>query len=125
LPFKKEYVINGGLDDRDGIAGYKKLMKLKPRPDAVFCVNDPVAIGVFMQCKENNVKIPKQLAIVGFSDNPIASLIDPPLTTVSQPAYEMGTIAVKMLLEEITSKSGMYKPKRKRLKTQLVIRGTT
>ncbi len=125
IQFRKEYIIDGGLDEEDGIRGFKKLMKLSPKPDAVFCVNDPVAIGVFMQCKEKKIRIPRQLAIVGFSDNPIASLINPPLTSVSQPAYEMGSIAAKMLLEEINSKSSLFKPKRRKLKTKLMVRSTT
>lgn len=125
IAFKKNYIIDGGLDEKDGIRGFKKMMRLKPKPDAVFCVNDPVAIGVFMQCKEKKVRIPRQLAIVGFSDNPITALIDPPLTTVSQPAYEMGTVAAKLLLEEINNKGGTYNPRRRKLKTKLVKRGTT
>ncbi len=125
FPFVEDYVIYGGFDEEDGVRGFKQLMKLKPIPDALFCVNDPVAMGVFMQCKKNKIRIPKDLAIVGFSDNPIVSLINPPLTTISQPAYEMGTIAAKMLLDEIQDKKGDYKPKVIKLKTKLVVRKTT
>ena len=125
LPYKKEYVIHGGLDEEDGVRGFKQLMQLRPVPDAVFCVNDPVAVGVFMECKRRKVRIPKDIAIVGFSDNPITAMIDPPLTTVSQPAYEMGNVAAKMLLDEIGNKKDGYKPKTRRLKTELVIRKTS
>ena len=54
------------------------MLRLKEKPDAIFAVNDPVAIGAFMQIKENQLKIPEDIALVGFSDNPITSLIEPP-----------------------------------------------
>ncbi len=125
IPFDKKYVISGGLDEKDGIAGFGRLMRLKPKPDAVFCVNDPVAIGVLLECKRNNVRVPGRLAIVGFSDNPIASQIDPPLTTVAQPAYEMGAAAAEMLIKEIENGREGHAPGTIRLKTRLIIRKTS
>lgn len=125
LPFNDKYVIYGGLDENDGIIGLQQLMQLQPRPNAVFCINDPVAVGVFIACKKKQLHIPGDMAIVGFSDNPIATLIDPPLTTVSQPAYEMGTCAAKLLFKELDSKNKGYTPKTIKLDTELIIRKST
>jgi len=124
VSFKKEYVIYGGLNEEDGIQGFQKLLQLKELPDAIFAVNDPVAIGVFTEMKKNNLKIPDDIALVGFSDNPISSLIDPPLTTVAQPAYEMGTTAARLLLEEIENR-GKFEYRTEKLETKLIIREST
>lgn len=125
LTFNPDYLIIGGLDEADGVRGLEQLMQLKQRPDAVFCVNDPVAIGVLLESKRRNVRVPQELAIVGFSDNPIASQIDPPLTTVAQPAYEMGTAAAEMLLRQMRNPNGNGASEVVELKTELIIRKTT
>jgi DNA-binding LacI/PurR family transcriptional regulator len=125
ISFNPDYMIDGGFDEEDGVRGFDRLMKLHPRPDAVFCVNDPVAMGVLLECKKRKVRVPGDLAIVGFSDNPVVSQIDPSLTTVAQPAYEMGAVAAKMLLRQIRNENGNIAPEIVRLKTKLMIRKTT
>lgn len=123
IPFNAEYLIQVGFDEADGVRGLERLMLLNPRPDAVFCVNDPVAMGVLLECKKRKIRIPEELAIVGFSDNPVASQVDPPLTTVAQPAYEMGAAAAEMLVRRIRNGNGAHEAVT--LKTKLIIRKTT
>jgi LacI family transcriptional regulator len=101
LDFNPDYVVRGGFGEEDGARGYQQLMALAGRPDAVFAVNDPVALGFYTSCKKDGLRIPRDIAIAGFSDNPISALLDPPLTTVSQPAYEMGQASAQMLLDQI------------------------
>ena len=125
IPFEDELVVYGGFNEEDGIMGFQRLLQLDKKPDAIFAVNDPVAIGAFMQIKECGFKIPDDFALVGFSDNPVASLIDPPLTTVAQPKYKIGRIAATLLLEQIENTTDQYKPKVEVLKTQLIIRKST
>jgi LacI family transcriptional regulator len=125
ITFNAEYLIHGGFDEEDGARGFGQLMKLKPRPDALFCVNDPVAIGVLLECRRKKLRVPGDLAIVGFSDNPVASQITPALTTVAQPAYEMGAAAGKLLIRQIRNKTGVFTPETVRLKTKLILRETT
>lgn len=124
LPFREEYLVHGGFDEEDGARGYATLMSLPERPDAVFAVNDPVALGVHQSCKRDGVRIPQDLAIAGFSDNPVSALLEPPLTTVSQPAYEMGQAAAKMLLDQI--RDGIpAQPVTQVCTTQLIVRRST
>jgi DNA-binding LacI/PurR family transcriptional regulator len=120
--FEEQLVIRGGFKQQDGIDAMKKLLNTKPRPDAVFAVNDPVAIGAFSIIKENNIKIPSQIALVGFSNNPISALIDPALTTVEQSSYEIGKTAATLLLKQIKDGSKSIKSVTKILKTMLIIR---
>ena len=125
LPFKGELVIHGGLDDTDGIIGFQKLLNLRPLPDAIFAVNDPVATGVFMAMKEQGLKIPADIALAGFSNTHMTSLLDPPLTTVEQPSYEIGKTAAQLLMEQINNNDENFVPKSIVLKTHLIVRGST
>ena len=103
----------------------KKLLALDNPPDAIFCFNDPVAIKVMQVIKEKGLKIPEQISVVGFTDDPVSALITPSLTTVTQPSYEMGKTAAQLLIKHITTKEDDFKPEIKILKTSLAIREST
>lgn len=125
LPFHVDLVVHGGLDDTDGIVGFQKLLNLKPLPDAIFAVNDPVAIGAFIMIKEHGLKIPSDIALAGFSNTHMTSLLDPPLTTVEQPSYEIGKTAAQLLMEQINSNGEKLTPISKVIKTQVIVRDST
>jgi LacI family transcriptional regulator len=114
--------IEGGMHENDGYNSVNELLKRNLIPDAIFAVNDPVAIGAFRRLKEENIKIPKQVAIIGFSNNPITEIIDPPLTTVEQPAKEMGKEAAKILIHQIKGLEVGWDSKDVILKTKLIVR---
>jgi DNA-binding LacI/PurR family transcriptional regulator len=118
-------IVEAGMHERDGYESMDKLLKNNIVPDAIFAVNDPVAIGAFKRLKEQGIKIPEQIGIIGFSNNPIAELVDPPLTTIEQPAYEMGRAAAELLIEQITGQVITLKSKELILNTKLIIRQST
>jgi LacI family transcriptional regulator len=126
IPFKKDFVYFGGFHEEDGEKGMQAMFELKQPPDAVFAVNDPVAIGVYQETKKRGLRIPQDIAVIGFSNNPISALIDPPLTTIDQPAFELGKRAATVLLEQILAKTEkrIYKPVREVLDTNLIIRAS-
>jgi LacI family transcriptional regulator len=99
------------------------MLKEKMMPDAIFAVNDPVAIGAFQRIREARLKIPDDIAIMGFSNNRITSLVDPQLTTVDQPSFEMGRRSAEILIKMIEDK--VIEPKTVVLDTKLIIRGST
>ena len=101
------------------------LIKKKITIDAIFAVNDPVAIGAYQRIKEAGLKIPDQIGIVGFSNNKITNLVEPGLTTVDQPSYEMGKIAAEVLIKLIGNGNKSLKSKKIILETKLIIRGST
>ena len=123
LPLLNEYVRYGGLHEQDGYSSMDSLLKEKIVPDAVFAVNDPVAIGAFQRIKEAGLKIPDDVAIMGFSNNRITSLVDPQLTTVDQPSFEMGRRSAEMLIKMIEDK--IIEPKTVVLDTKLIVRAST
>jgi LacI family transcriptional regulator len=62
---------------------------------------DPVAVDVLTEWKKSGIRIPEDIALAGFTDNPTAAVVEPPLTTVSQPGYDMGKLAVSHLLDQL------------------------
>lgn len=125
IPFDKKLVCYGGLHKPDGYSSMNKLIKEKIKVDAVFATNDAIALGAFQQVKEAGLKIPKDVAIIGFSDFEVMSLVSPPLTTVRQPSMEMGKRAAGILIDLINDKSKLKTPKTEILDTELIIRKST
>jgi LacI family transcriptional regulator len=120
---REEWVVRGGLNEEDGMESMMRLLgQTTELPDALFCVNDPVAMGALLRMKEKGIRVPQDIAIVGFTDNPMADMIEPPLTTVRQPAYDIGKTAAEMLLDQIQNRSHRNQPVHTVLKTQLIIR---
>jgi DNA-binding LacI/PurR family transcriptional regulator len=76
--------------------------KTSKRPDAIICVSDFLASGLILWLERNGYKIPEDVAVTGFDDNPISCYLDPPLTTIRQDYYELGRIAVENLLRIMT-----------------------
>jgi len=73
-------------------------LAIEPRPTALFALNNFIAIGALQVLHEKGVRVPEDISIVGFDDLPISMTVDPMLTVVSQPAYEMGASAVEVVL---------------------------
>ncbi len=113
-----------GLNEEDGVIGMQRLLDIDPRPDAVFCVTDPVAIGAFTVLKARALRIPADIALGGFANNPITALLDPPLTTVEQHPGLMGERAASILLQHIRHE-GSPSPVTEILHNTLIIRSST
>lgn len=101
------------------------LLSIKNRPDAIFAITDSAAIGVIQALKKFNIKIPEEIAVVGFSNNINATIIEPTLTTVDQPGEMLGKTAVKYLIEEIESETEIVMHKTIEIKGTLIIRDST
>ncbi len=89
------------VSSEEGYITTLTLLAEKEIPDAIFCATDPTAIGAIKAIKEKGLKIPEDIAVMGFSDWQMSSIIDPPLSSVSQPDYEMGKKAVELIIKEI------------------------
>ncbi|WP_418264615.1 LacI family DNA-binding transcriptional regulator [Flavobacterium faecale] len=124
IPIREEYIFESYLMREDGIEMAKKLLKL-PQVDAVFSSNDTSAISAMQYLKENDIRIPEDIAFVGFSNEPISAVIEPSLTTVKQPDFEMGKIAASLLFEQIKNKTNKGLNHTKILKPELIIRNSS
>jgi LacI family transcriptional regulator len=97
-----DYCIYEGDNSKEsGIDCMKKIISKGNIPDAVMCSNDLMAIGALTEAKKANIRIPEDMSLMGFDDISISGLIDPPLSTVRQPLFEMGQEASRILLKKI------------------------
>jgi len=102
------------------------VLTLKNRPDAIFTITDSCAVGVIKTLRKSNIKIPEEIAVVGFSNNLISTIIEPKLTTVDQPGNIIGKTAVKYLIEEIEDDNDdNLSSKTIEIKTNLIVRGSS
>lgn len=120
LPYDESLVRFGDFDLDSGYTQMQGLFDVSPLPTALFVASDVVAIGAKAAIREHGLEIPRDIALVGFDDVPQARYMDPPLTTVHLPAFELARQASEMLLQLI---KGDYPPHRVvLLDTKLVIR---
>ena len=122
-PTINEFIRYGGLHEHDGYDSMDAMLNEGKLPDAIFAVNDPVAIGAFQRIREAKLRIPEDIAILGFSNNNVTSLVDPQMTTISQPSFEMGRKSAEILLDLIKNK--VSKPRTLVLEAVLTVRGST
>jgi LacI family transcriptional regulator len=113
------------MSEEDGYKSMDGLIREKNLPDAILAVNDPVAIGAFQRIKEEGLNIPNDIGLVGFSNNRITSLVDPPLTTVNQPFYDMGKKSAEILIRIIRDGIESVGTSTFTLEAELIIRGST
>lgn len=107
-----------------GMEGMRALLALRPRPSAVFCANDLVALGALKACAAEHVAVPNDVSIIGCDDIEMARLVTPELTSISIPARELGARAARLLLRRIESGGTDVRAARP-LPVRLVARGST
>jgi LacI family repressor for deo operon, udp, cdd, tsx, nupC, and nupG len=101
IPFEKDLIAEGDFTMWSGLNAAFQFCNMKNRPTAIFSMNDEMAIGAMQTLKNQGFKIPDDISVTGFDDIAYAKYSDPSLTTISQPAEEMGKMAMDMLLKVI------------------------
>jgi len=128
LGLPPEYIVKYGHGDDAGDAtGYnsmKQLLQLKPRPDGVFCHNDPIAMGALRAILDAGLQIPKDIAVVGCGNVHYDDLLKVPLTSIDQDSNGLGTSAAKLALSIIKQKSKST-PRSVLLEPKLVVRASS
>jgi DNA-binding LacI/PurR family transcriptional regulator len=123
LEFHESQVVRSGWRLADGYAtGVELAKRPKELPDGLFCYNDPVATGLIRGLSEHGISVPRDIGAVGFDDDVVSAYLNPGLSTVAQPALEIGRAAATRLLSRIRSNSENWQPEKQYLKTNLVIR---
>ncbi len=127
LPIDDEIIEQTNLTQQDCYRAAQKTLNAKNPPDAILCDNHLTSINTIFYAMSLNKAIPKDIAVLGFSESPIAELIIPSLTAIRQPCAEMGRIATQKLIEEIEfdHDSEEYIHSTIVLDTQLDIRSST
>ncbi len=98
---KKSIIGVPGFDIMDGEFGAKQLLAFDDPPTALFAVSDTLAIGAMKAFKNSGLRIPEDIAVIGFNDTPLAQVVDPPLTTISAPSFDLGRTAAQTLIKLI------------------------
>ncbi len=123
LPLRPEWMVEADVSIRGGEEAMARLLSMPHRPTAVLTVNDLVAVGAVSTCRMQGLVVPGDVSIIGFDDIPFAAVTVPPLTTVAQPAYELGFRAAELLLSRMRD---VEAPQQQAvLECHLVIRQTT
>ncbi|MVZ66560.1 substrate-binding domain-containing protein [Sphingobacterium sp. DK4209] len=104
LPVQKEYIIHSGFSTQHGFADTQQLIALHDRPDAIFAANDRKAIGAIQALKSANINVGVDFGVIGFTNDPICTVIEPNLTTVEEPAFEIGLQSCQLLIKHIKNK---------------------
>ncbi len=102
LDFDADLVRPGNWEPSSGYEQTNVLMSLPHPPDAIFCANDMIALGCYDALRERSLRVPDDVAVIGFDNREIARYMRPPLTTFELPQYEMGSIAAELLLDRIS-----------------------
>jgi LacI family transcriptional regulator len=116
--FDEALVAEGDFSEASGYHAMQKLLAAKP--DAVFAASDIMAIGAMRAVREAGLRVPEDVAFVGFDDLPLATPPDPPLTTIRQPVYQFGTSAMEVLTDLI--ENGVQPARRIMMVTELIVR---
>ncbi len=106
LTIEPALVVEGNLTEESGYAAARQLLALKHRPTALLAASDMMAIGALRAIKEAGLRVPDDLAVVGFDGTLVSAHTDPPLTTVRQPVYDIGRQAAEMLLDAVAHPGG-------------------
>lgn len=101
LSVREGAIVRGGLTVADGEAAMEKILSRSKRPDAVFCCNDPIAVGAYKALRRHGLRIPEAIGLVGFSDILEAEIMEVPLTTVAQDAGLLGLETARLLLSRM------------------------
>jgi LacI family transcriptional regulator len=114
-----------GNDPAKNISLLKKIMAQDDRPDGVIATVEKLTTDVYLACKELNLSIPGDMKVVSFSNLSSASILNPSLTTVTQPAFEMGRAAAVVLFKSLEKKSCILHDECLALPSELIVRGST
>jgi LacI family transcriptional regulator/LacI family repressor for deo operon, udp, cdd, tsx, nupC, and nupG len=129
IPVDNELIISYDLSVEKVKIYVQHFLTLSPPPDALFCMNDPTAIAAMRVIKQNKLRIPQDISIVGFSNDLSSELVEPALTTVAQPTFDIGRESAKMVLKEINAEGNSTATKANHktivLKTQFIVREST
>lgn len=122
IEFDDSLLIVGDLSEQAGIDAAKRILKMKPLPDGAFITNDFVAAVCMRTLKEHDILIPEDIAVVGFNNDAIGHLIEPPLTTINYPGNDVGEIAARNLINHLKGISSIQQTNTIIVRSDLIIR---
>lgn len=123
IMINEQWIVSGGWTIEGGYTATVKILETRPRVQAIFCSNDMSAVGAYLALKEHGIKIPHDIAVIGYDDIMMCSQVSPRLSTIATPYAYMGQLAVSRLLniiQGIEDQKGVVS-----VRPELVIRNST
>jgi LacI family transcriptional regulator len=125
LEIDNSAIIHNNLTRVDGTLAIQQLLKNKNRPDAIFCGNDTTALSAIIYLQQNGIKVPEDIAIVGFSNEPFSEVVTPSISTIKQPGFKMGQKAAELIINQILKKEETPHFETITMPTELIIRDSS
>ncbi|MEJ0102666.1 MAG: LacI family DNA-binding transcriptional regulator [Bacteroidota bacterium] len=125
IEFNENYIIISNLGQDDGSKAAENIMNLPNLPDGVFVANDNCAVGCMIALKKQGIRIPADIAFAGFNNDPVSTVIEPSLTTINYPGYEMGEVAANNLINHLNGVSTIHSTNTILLRSELVVRASS
>ena len=122
IPFSEDLILINNLSQEAGIQAAEAILKMNPLPDAVFVANDNCAVGCMQALKKAGIRIPQDIAFVGFNNDPVSTVIEPNLTTINYPGYKMGEMAAGSLINHLNGVTSIAATNTILLRSELIIR---
>ena len=101
IPIEEALIICEKMTPEEGCEATKRLLNLPNPPDAILAMNDTLAFAAMKEIKNNNLRIPQDIALIGYTDDTHSNYVEPALTAIAHNTYEMGTTACRLLLKQI------------------------
>ena len=124
IPRNDDFIKIKDFKKRSGIVFTNELLENKNKPEAIFVANLDLTLGAILSIKSLGLKIPDDIAVIGFDDSDWAQILDPPLTTISQPVYDLGSTAAEMLIKNIENDNSKKEKSIVTFNTKLIERGS-
>ncbi|MCB0633030.1 MAG: LacI family DNA-binding transcriptional regulator [Saprospiraceae bacterium] len=113
------------LSAEEGSRLTEQVLSMEKRPDGIFCANDTAAVSAIQCAKQKGIAVPGELSIIGFNNDPICEIIDPPLSSIHHPAVEMGQVAIDQALGMLSGEIGTDTASSVTLDTHVVVRASS
>ena len=125
IKYNNKLVIINDLSEEASTKATKKIIAMKPRPDAIFFTNDFCAAIAIQTLKKEGIRVPEDIAIVGFNNDVISKIIEPKLTTINYPGIEIGEIVARNLIHHLQGKSNIKLTNTIMINSELIVRASS
>lgn len=125
VPFTDDLLIINDMTEQGGIDAAEHILQMKKMPDGIFASSDACAVYCLKSLKQAGIRIPQDIAVAGFNDDPISRVIEPNLTTVHYPGYTMGKVAANSLISHLKGISDIRTTNKILLRSELIVRDSS
>lgn len=125
VAFEADLLLTGELNEPAGVHAANTILAMQQLPDAIFGANDLCTASCMQVLKQNGIRIPEDIAMAGFNNDPVSRIVEPSLTTVNYPAYQMGEIAATTLINHLTGAGSFADTQTIVLPSELIVRASS